>query len=225
MNSRILTITLIVAAAAATAAPAPTKKDAPPAGATAQPEIGRAEAQALADARCRAMFGEGEARFKEKIGPVWVFRTALGYAGKPGPDISIVEPFPATADRLIDPQAPAFFARLIAASNYVWIPQYDRARRAMLLPVIVRDRARLDELARIIARAVFQPTSHVLAVTAGGPVTFFGANRQPTLKLERFGDVVRLDGQDYRIDHAAATALTEWFKRVDTPRAPGGKQP
>lgn len=224
MNLRLIAIALIGFAAAAAAS---TKQDGRPPEPAAQPLFGQAQAQALANARCRAMFGEGEAVFKEKIGPVWVFRTRLGYAGTPGPDISIL-PTSSAPDMLIDPLAPAYFARAVAASKYVALPVYDFGRRALLPPVVVRDHALLEQLARIFARAVLQPTSHILAITAGGPVIFYGANNQPMLKLERFANVVRLDTRDYRVDQATSAALTEWFKRADRSSSaalPADRQP
>ena len=60
------------------------------------PEVKRfslAEAQILADTKRFALHRcGGVSVFKEKRGAVWVFKTNIGYAGSPAPDILIVEP-------------------------------------------------------------------------------------------------------------------------------------
>jgi hypothetical protein len=220
MKVWLITMALIGSAAAV----ASTNNDAPVLqfGTAAQPPFGRAEAQALANARCRAMFGEGQAVFKEKYGQVWTFRTELGYGGTPGPDITIVEPASASAgaNLLLDPQAPAYFSDLVGGSAYLTVHVYDVTRRAVNEPVVVRDRAQLDQLAQIFARAVFQPTSHLLAVLAGGPIVFYGADKHRMLTLEPFGEVVRLNGQDYRVGKTTATALAEWLKHARDTASP-----
>lgn len=55
--------------------------------------FGLTAAQQLADARRRELHGEcGMCVFKERIGDAWVFRTFVGYAGSPAPDITVFPP-------------------------------------------------------------------------------------------------------------------------------------
>jgi hypothetical protein len=55
--------------------------------------FGLTAAQQLADARRRELHGEcGLCIFKERIGEAWVFRTLVGYAGSPAPDITVFPP-------------------------------------------------------------------------------------------------------------------------------------
>ncbi len=55
--------------------------------------FGLTAAQQLADARRRELHGEcGMCVFKERIGDAWVFRTLVGYAGSPAPDITVFPP-------------------------------------------------------------------------------------------------------------------------------------
>jgi hypothetical protein len=75
---------------------------------TAHP-FGLGDAQRLADQEVLTVFGEGTATFQEKVGAVWIFRTNLGYAGRPGPNIGIVEPvrkLPAFETPRIQPNNP-----------------------------------------------------------------------------------------------------------------------
>lgn len=55
-------------------------------------EFGIVAAQKLADARRLELYGEGMCIFKERIGDAWVFRTKVGYAGSPAPDITVFPP-------------------------------------------------------------------------------------------------------------------------------------
>lgn len=67
--------------------PVPVVQTAPESG------FGLDAAQKLADARRRTLYGEcGQCVFKERIGAAWVFRTKVGYAGTPAPDITIFPP-------------------------------------------------------------------------------------------------------------------------------------
>lgn len=55
--------------------------------------FGLTAAQELADARRRELHGEcGMCTFKERIGDAWVFRTRVGYASSPVPDITVFPP-------------------------------------------------------------------------------------------------------------------------------------
>lgn len=55
--------------------------------------FGLTAAQQLADVRRRELHGEcGMCVFKERIGDAWVFRTFVGYAGSPAPDITVFPP-------------------------------------------------------------------------------------------------------------------------------------
>jgi hypothetical protein len=71
----------------------PAKPDSVPVAAVPEKsEFGLVAAQKLADARCRELYGEGMCIFKERIGDAWVFRTKVGYAGSPAPDITVFPP-------------------------------------------------------------------------------------------------------------------------------------
>ena len=115
---------------------------------------------------------------------------------------------------VIDTRAPGYFARLVGRSDFAVIPVYDAKHRSMRQPVVVHERAQLDQLAQIFAHAVYRPSSHLLAVLAGGPITFYAADKQRVLTFEPFGEVVRLNNEDYKIDGQSATALAAWLKKV-----------
>lgn len=74
------------------------EKDSPPnspvtAATPGEAPFGLTAAQELADARRRELHGEcGMCIFKERIGEAWVFRTLVGYAGSPAPDITVFPP-------------------------------------------------------------------------------------------------------------------------------------
>ena len=60
---------------------------------TEESTFGLVAAQKLADERRRELHGEcGMCIFKERIGDAWVFRTRIGYAGSPAPDITVFPP-------------------------------------------------------------------------------------------------------------------------------------
>jgi len=114
----------------------------------------------------------------------------------------------------IDTAAPGYFARAVGRSDCAVIPGYDSAKGAMREPVTIRDRAQFDQLALIFEHATFMPTSHVLAVAAGGPIKFYAADKHEVLTWEALGDVLRLNYEDYRIDKKSTAALHQWLKNV-----------
>ena len=115
----------------------------------------------------------------------------------------------------LDTQAPGYFAGLIGRSDYVVVPVYDSKSKSMGEPVVIRDRAKLDRLAEILGRAVYKTTGHVFAVLAGGPITFYAKDKQRVLTLEKFGRIVRLNGQDYELDTQSAREISEWLKKPE----------
>jgi hypothetical protein len=61
---------------------------------------------------------------------------------------------------------------------------------------------------------VYRPTSHIFAILAGGPITFLAKDNQRVLTLEPFGNIVRLNERDYRLDEKSAVEIGEWLKEA-----------
>ncbi|HKB57307.1 MAG TPA: hypothetical protein VKC51_06935 [Lacunisphaera sp.] len=88
----------------------PSADSVPAAQAAEESAFGLVAAQKLADARRCELHGVcGMCLFKERIGDAWVFRTKVGYAGLPAPDITVFPPAKAhpPKEKKADPAATA----------------------------------------------------------------------------------------------------------------------
>lgn len=121
---------------------------------------------------------------------------------------------PSPPPPVIDTAAPGYFAGLVAKSDYVVVPNYDSKTHALREPVIVKDRTQLDALEKILGDAMYQPTPHVFAVQAGGPITFHLKDRTPVLKLEAFPTIIRLNESDFKVGIKTSAAISGWLRQV-----------
>jgi hypothetical protein len=102
------------------------------------------------------------------------------------------------ADAALDNSVANSTSKCVLDASYATIGIFDAQDKKLGdHHIVVKDRAWLDQMAEILATALYLPTSHLLAITP--PTLFYDKSGVQVLYLEVFGSTVRINGQDYNV--------------------------
>lgn len=105
-----------------------------------------------------------------------------------------------------DTRAPQLYSQIVSEAAFARIEIAIAKKESEAKAAVVRDREWLDEFSKVLARAVYQPQSHILAISPN--ITFFSEDGRRMLTIEVLpGGVLRLDGEDYRVGEKTTSAL------------------